>query len=74
VNVREVSVEFSRTVNLGNFESERVQVGLVSVVAEGEDHRRVLEELALEAEEAALRELRRLAGQRRDQRRREEER
>lgn len=74
MRVTEVSVEYSRTVNLGNFESERVQVGLASVVAEGEDHRRLVEELALEAEEAALNQLGRLASHRHAERQRQEER
>ena len=70
MKVTEVSVEYSRTANLGNYESERVQVGLASAVAEGEDHRRLVEELALEAEEAALNQLQRLTNQRQAERHR----
>lgn len=34
MKITQVSAEYSRTVNLGNFESERVQVGLTASVGE----------------------------------------
>jgi hypothetical protein len=37
VKVREVSVEYGRTVNRGNYESERLTVGFTATVDEGED-------------------------------------
>jgi hypothetical protein len=49
MTVREVSVEYSRTVNLGNFESERAQVGLVETVAPDEAPEAVVRNLLAEA-------------------------
>ncbi len=49
MTIREVSVEYSRTVNLGNFESERVQVGLVETVAQEAAPEAVVGDLLTEA-------------------------
>ena len=37
MTIREVSVEYSRTVNLGDYQSERIQVGLVESVGPQDD-------------------------------------
>lgn len=37
MQVREVRVEYGRTVNRGNYESERLTVGFTATVDEGED-------------------------------------
>jgi hypothetical protein len=47
--VREVSVEYGRTVNLGNFESERLAVSLTETVHPDEAHETVARELITEA-------------------------
>ena len=60
--VREVSVEYSRTVNLGNYESERVQVGLAATLAPDERAEMAIHSLAAQARstvEAHLQELER---------------
>ena len=47
--IREVRVSYSRTVNLGNYESERLEVGLESTVGDGEDAKAVTAGLVQEA-------------------------
>jgi hypothetical protein len=76
MQVREVKVEYGRTVNLGNYESERVQVGFAADLApdEQEDQAaalRVAVELARQAREVCDERLRRFEQERRLQRQRE---
>lgn len=47
--IREVCVEYGRTVNLGNYESERLHVGLTATVGAGEDAKAVVAGLVQEA-------------------------
>ena len=47
--IREVSVEYARTVNLGNYESERLHIGLTATVADDEQGREVAHRLVEEA-------------------------
>ena len=63
--VTEVSIEYGRTVNLGNYESERLQVGLTSTVDDGDDAQDVICDLAGQAKEIVQGRLREAAEQRR---------
>lgn len=57
--IREVSIEYGRTINLGNYESERVHVVLTATVGEEETALRVVHDLGVLARdtvEAQLRE------------------
>ena len=47
--IREVSVEYGRTVNLGNYESERLHISLTATVDAGEDAKAVTAGLVQEA-------------------------
>lgn len=47
--VTEVRVSYSRTVNLGNYESERLEVGLEATVGADEDSGFVTDDLILRA-------------------------
>lgn len=47
-----VELRAGYTVNMGNFESTRVDVGIVKRVSDGEDHKVVLEECAKFVEDA----------------------
>jgi hypothetical protein len=48
-DIREIRVEYGRTVNLGNHESERLQVGLEATVGQDEDSGFVTDDLVLRA-------------------------
>jgi hypothetical protein len=58
MSIREVSVEYSRTVNLGHFESERVQVGLVGAVGPEQEAHRLAYDLLGEARDITHAQLR----------------
>ena len=47
--ITEVSVEYSRTINLGNYESERLQIGYAQTVEPGDDPDGLVVELAGQA-------------------------
>ena len=49
--ITEVSIEYSRTENLGNFKSERLQVGFAQAVSPGDDPEALVVELAGRAKE-----------------------
>lgn len=69
--IREVSVEYGRTVNLGNYESERLHVGLTATVEADDNAQEVSYELVDEARGIAARWLSRFRDERLDVRRRE---
>lgn len=58
MDIREVSVEYGRTVNLGNFESERVHVGLTATVGPEDVALRLAGELLVQARDTAAAQLR----------------
>jgi hypothetical protein len=60
VKVTEVKVEYGRTVNLGNYESERLDVGLTATVGEDDDAVVVTYELVEQARGSVERHLERL--------------
>lgn len=70
MDITEVSVEYSRTVNLGNFESERVQVGMTATVGGDETWMGVLHDLGLQARDTVALQLREAERQRQAERRR----
>ena len=67
-DIREVSVEYGRTVNLGNYESERVHVGLTATVGADDDSLAVTYELIEQARQSVGFHLERLERQRRGER------
>ena len=56
--VTEVSVEYGRTVNLGNYESERVHVGLTATVGPEDVALRLAHDLLIQARDTAAAQLR----------------
>lgn len=58
--ITEVSVEYGRTVNLGNYESERLHVGLTATVGADDDAQVVTYELVEQARGSVERHLVRL--------------
>lgn len=66
--IREVAVEYSRTINLGNYESERVQVSLTATVGPEEDSLAATQALFDQAVTMADEELRSLEQERQVQR------
>ena len=66
--IREVSVEYGRTVNLGNYESERLHVGLTATVGADDDALTVTYELIEQARQSVGSHLERLEALRRGER------
>ena len=65
--IREVSVEYGRTVNLGNYESERVYVGLTATVGADDDALTLTHDLLREAKDGVDLHLREFDRQRREE-------
>lgn len=64
--IREVSIEYGRTVNLGNYESERLHVGLRATVGRDDDDQVVTYELVEAARQSVASHLERLERKRRE--------
>ena len=62
--IREVSVEYGRTVNLGNYETERLSVGLTATVGADDDALTVTYELVEQARQSTQFHLDRIEGKR----------
>ena len=66
--IREISVEYGRVVNLGNYESERVHVGLTASLGPDDVALRLAHDLLTQAKQTADAQLREFERQRMERR------